>query len=92
METASGGAEIVRLGKEHAELRPVSEFAQRLAAARAEREDLERMASDDDADMAAMARDELADLDARLPGIERELALLRTLRNQALMAFKQAGK
>ena len=77
METASGGPEIVRLGKEHAELRPVAEFAQRLAAARAERDDLERMAADDgDADMAAMAREELADLDARLPGIERELALL----------------
>jgi peptide chain release factor 1 len=77
METASGGPEIVRLGKEHAELRPVAEFAKRLAAARAEREDLERMAGDDaDADMAAMAREELADLDARLPGIERELALL----------------
>jgi peptide chain release factor 1 len=77
METASGGPEIVRLGKEHAELRPVAEFAQRLAAARAERDDLERMAADDgDADMAAMARDELADLDARLPAIERELALL----------------
>ena len=76
METAGTGAEIVRLGKEHAELRPVAEFAQRLAGARAEREDLERMAADDDAEMAAMARDELADLDARLPELERELALL----------------
>ncbi len=76
MEIASAGAEIVRLGKEHAELRPVAEFARRLATARAEREDLERMADDDDAEMAAMARDEMADLDARLPDLERELALL----------------
>ncbi len=76
METAGSGPEIVRLGKEHAELRPVAEFAQRLAAARAEREDLGRMAAEDDAEMAAMARDELADLDTRLPELERELALL----------------
>ena len=76
MESAVGGAEIVRLGKEHAELRPVAEFAQRLAAARFEREDLERMAAEDDAEMAAMARDELIELDARLPELERELALL----------------
>ena len=76
METASDGQEIVRLGKEHAELRPVAEFAQRLASARAEREDLERMIADDDAEMAAMARDEVAELDSRLPELERELALL----------------
>ncbi len=76
METASGGPEIVRLGKEYAELKPVAEFADRLAAARIEREDLERMASSGDQELAEMAREELADLDARLPEIERELALL----------------
>jgi peptide chain release factor 1 len=76
MESASAGAEIVRLGKEYAELKPVAEFAERLAAARAERESLEAMAADPDPEMAAMARDELAELDARLPAIERELALL----------------
>jgi peptide chain release factor 1 len=76
METASDGAEIVRLGKEHAELRPVAEFATRLAAARAEREDLERMIAGDDPDLAEMARDEIAALDANLPELEREVALL----------------
>ncbi len=76
METASAGPEIVRLGKEYAELKPVADFASRLAAARAEREDLERMAADEDPDMAAMARDELDAIDARLPELERELALL----------------
>src|ERR1700678_1028249 len=76
METASAGPEIVRLGKEYAEMKPVAEFADRLAAARIEREELERMAADTDPEMAGLARDELADLDARLPDLERELALL----------------
>jgi peptide chain release factor 1 len=76
METANDGAEIVRLGKEHAELRPVAEFASRLAAARAEREDLERMIAGDDADLADMAREDIAALDAKLPDLEREVALL----------------
>jgi len=76
MESASDGSEIVRLGKEHAELRPVADLAQRLAAIRAEREEAERMAADDDAEMADLAREELAALDDRLPEIERELTLL----------------
>jgi len=76
MGAASGGPEIVRLGKEYAELRPVAEFAERLAKARAARTDLEEMEAAGDPEMAALARDELADLDARLPEIERELALL----------------
>ncbi len=76
MGAASEGPEIVRLGKEYAELRPVAEFAQRLARARVERAELEAMAGADDADMAALARDELAQIDARLPELERELAIL----------------
>jgi peptide chain release factor 1 len=76
MGVAGDGPEIVRLGKEYAELRPVAEFAQRLAKARADRADLEEMQEADDAEMAALARDELAGIDARLPDLERELALL----------------
>ncbi|MDE2357448.1 MAG: peptide chain release factor 1 [Alphaproteobacteria bacterium] len=76
MESATDGAEIVRLGKEHAELRPVAEAARALMAARAEREDLARLAGDADPDLADLAREDLADLDARLPGLERAIALL----------------
>ena len=75
MESASEGGEIVRLGKEHAELRPVAEAAQTLMAARAERADLERMAGDEDAELAAMAREDLTGLDERLPELERQIAL-----------------
>jgi peptide chain release factor 1 len=74
MGAASEAAEIVRLGKEYAELRPVAEAAERLARARAERADLETMEADPE--MAALAQEELSALDARLPDAERELALL----------------
>lgn len=76
MGAASDGAEIVKLGKEYAELKPVADFAQRLDKARADRADLEEMSHGADPDMAAMAREELAALDAKLPDLERELALL----------------
>ncbi len=76
MGAASDGAEIVRLGKEHAELRPVAEAAEALAAARRERDDLQAMVDGDDPDLAAMADDDLRTLDARIPELERELALL----------------
>jgi peptide chain release factor 1 len=76
MGAAADGAEIVRLGKEHAELRPVAEAARALIEARAERGDLEAMAADPDPELAALARDDLAGLDARLPDLERSLALL----------------
>ncbi len=75
MSAASDGSEIVRLGKEYAELRPVAEGAQRLAKARAERDELQAMAGADDAEMAALALDELGALDEKLPELERELAL-----------------
>ena len=74
MGAASDGAEIVRLSKEHAELKPVADAVQTLARARAEVEDLQAMASDPE--MAAMAADELEALNARLPELEREVALL----------------
>ena len=45
MGAASDGAEIVRLSKEHAELKPVADAVQALARARAEVEDLQVMAS-----------------------------------------------
>jgi peptide chain release factor 1 len=76
MSAASDGAEVVRLGKEHAELRPVAEAAERLAKARAQRTELEELAAGDDADMAGLAKDELVELDARLPDLERDMALL----------------
>jgi peptide chain release factor 1 len=76
MGAASDGAEIVRLSKEHAEIKPVADAVTALTKALAERPDLEEMARSDDADMSAMARDELQALDERLPNLERAVALL----------------
>jgi peptide chain release factor 1 len=76
MGAAADGAEIVRLSKEHAELRPVAEAVQTLVKARAEAPDLEQMAASSDREMAGLARDELAELNERLPELERQVALL----------------
>ena len=43
MSAASEGAEIVRLSKEHAELKPVADAVGALARARAETPELEEM-------------------------------------------------
>lgn len=74
MGSATDGAEIVRLSKEHAELKPVVDAVQGLAWARAEMADLEAMTADPE--MAAMAEEELRALTDRLPDLEREVALL----------------
>jgi len=76
MGAATDGAEIVRLSKEHAELKPVVDAVQAVQRARAEGPELEEMAAADDPDMAAMARDELEALKQRLPALEHEVALL----------------
>ncbi len=80
MGAASGGAEIVRLSKEHAELRPVAEAVGRLARSRAETSELEALAADPE--MGALAREELAQLNGRLPDLEREVALLLAPRDR----------
>jgi peptide chain release factor 1 len=82
MGAASDGAEIVRLSKEHAEIRPVAEAVERLTRARAEARELAEMAASDDADMAGLAREELEELEGRLPGLEREVALLLAPRDK----------
>ncbi|HZZ34407.1 MAG TPA: peptide chain release factor 1 [Caulobacteraceae bacterium] len=76
MAAASDGAEIVRLAKEHAELKPVVDAVRALEKAHAEHEDLKEMAGGEERDMAAMARDELEALEEKLPALEREVALL----------------
>jgi peptide chain release factor 1 len=76
MSAATDGAEIVRLSKEHAELKPVADAAEALSRARQELADLRDMAAGDDAEMRAMAEEELRAVEARIPEMERALALL----------------
>ena len=76
MGAATEGPEIVRLAKEHAEIKPVADAVAGLARARTEQAELEEMAAGGDAEMAALARDELQRLSEKLPDLEREVALL----------------
>ena len=82
MSAASDGAEIVRLSREHAELKPVVEAVHALDKVRSEAPELEEMAASGDPDMSALARDELESLKARLPELERQVALLLAPRDR----------
>ena len=62
---------FTKAAKEYAELTPVAEAIAELKKARSERADLEEMAKGDDAEMKALAVDEIAAIDRRLPGLER---------------------
>ena len=74
MGATTDGDEIVQLGKDYAELKPVAEGVRKLQEVRSEMADLEEMASD--AEMGAMAREELQALKSSLPKLEREVSLL----------------
>jgi len=76
MGAATDGAEIVRLSKEHAELKPVVEAVQAVQRARSQAPELEEMLAAGDPEMAALAREELEVLKAQLPDLERDVALL----------------
>jgi peptide chain release factor 1 len=76
MSAASDGAEIVRLSKEHAELKPVADAVAELVRLRGDMREAEEMIASGDSDMASLARDELQSLNARLPELERAVALL----------------
>ncbi len=76
LAAASDGAEIVRLGQEHAELKPLVEAIAAVKATRAEIAALELMARESDAEMAALAEDELRAAKERLPALEQAALLL----------------
>jgi peptide chain release factor 1 len=75
---AGDGAEIVALSKEHAELRPVAEAVRVLRKAEADAQELRLMILDLPAgdEMAAMAKQELAALEADLPDLQRKVQLM----------------
>ncbi|WP_339738368.1 peptide chain release factor 1 [uncultured Maricaulis sp.] len=72
---ASDSSEIVKLSKEHAELRPVAEKAKALRAARTELDELAEMMESGDAEMADLAREEFYELKETLPALELEMSL-----------------
>ncbi len=73
---ATDGAEITKLSQEHAELKPLADAVAALNAARAEIANLEAMAKDSDAEMAALAKEELQEARERMPDLEQAALLL----------------
>ena len=74
MGATTDSNEIVQLGKDYAELRPVAEGVRKLQDLRAEMADLEAMK--DDPEMGPMAREELQALKDTVPAVEKEVSLL----------------
>ncbi len=76
MESATDGAEIVRLSKEHAELKPVCDAVMTLSKARQQVPELEEMVAMKDPELSPLAEEELDELKVRLPELELGVALL----------------
>jgi peptide chain release factor 1 len=83
MSKVTDAEDIVRLSKEHAELKPVAEAATELTDARGQIEDLEEMAAADDPEMAELATEELQGLKERIPELERELQIMLLPKDKA---------
>ncbi|PZO53192.1 MAG: peptide chain release factor 1 [Alphaproteobacteria bacterium] len=73
---ATDGAEIVKLGQEHAELKPLVDAISAVNAARAEIANLEGIAKDGDAEMAELVAEELSAAKAKLLELEQSALLL----------------
>ena len=71
---ATDSNEIVQLGKDYAELKPVVEGVRKLQSIRIDIEDLEIML--DDPEMGSIAKEEILSLKNKLPEIEKEVSLL----------------
>lgn len=82
-QLAAGHGDMVKLAKERAQIKPVADALAEYRAAEDERASLEVMANDADAEMAAMAREELLALKEKLPELERALKLLLIPRDAA---------
>ena len=74
MSAATDGGEIMRLGKEHSDLKPLVDAVSAFRAAQKEKAELEALLADPD--MREMAESDLEGLRARLPQLERETLLL----------------
>ena len=83
MAQATQTDEIVRLSKEHGELKDVVEKARELTSVRQQIEELTELSASDDAEMAALAKEELPELEERKPGLEHELQLMLLPKDKA---------
>jgi len=83
MSNVSDSEEIVRLAKEHGELKPVVEKARELSNNREQIVDLLELASGDDEEMAEMAAAELEEEKAKEPILQEELQFMLLPKDKA---------
>jgi len=83
MSTVTDSDVIIRLSKEHGELRDVVEKARELSSARQQMAELEELSEGDDQEMAALAKDELEELKEQAPRLEQELQLMLLPKDKA---------
>ena len=85
LATSSDSQAYVRLSRELSELTPVVETIRAIEAAEEERSGLEEIIADEasDAEMRALAEDELPDIDKRLEDLDRKLKVLLLPRDAA---------
>ena len=83
ISSTSNSEEIVKLSKEHGELRRVVEKARELASIRKQINELGELMKGDDSDMAEMAEEELHELKAKAPEVEHQLQILLLPKDKA---------
>lgn len=83
MSTASNSDEIVKLSKEHGELKEIVEKARELSSIRKQLVELKELSEGDDKEMADMAYDELQELKHKAPELEHELQLMLLPKDKA---------
>ncbi len=83
MTSATEADEIIRLSKEHGELRAVAEGAKELSSIRRQIEELKELSAGDDPEMAEMAKDELGELAEKEPKAEYDLQVMLLPKDKA---------
>ncbi len=74
---------IIRLSKEHGELKDIVEKARALSSLRAQLIELQELSEGEDGEMAALAKDELAELKEQEPGLEHDLQIMLLPKDKA---------
>lgn len=83
MSSATDTDIIIRLSKEHGELKDVVEKARALSSMRKQLEELKELSAGDDEEMAALASEELKELAEKEPALEQELQLMLLPKDKA---------
>lgn len=83
MATVSDADHIVRLSKEHGELKDVVEKARLLSSVRQQIEELNEFLDGDDEEMASLAAEELPSLKEQEPGLEYDLQIMLLPKDKA---------